>query len=274
MINAHLMRAVSAIAITAALAGCADMQAADNAIGTNGAAAAAQAARMAQMQRGGVFTSPAPYYGSEVRVAAGAVHGTPVPRQFEGAHGISVAFAGADIAQIAAVITKQTNIPVNVRTRYTLPDGKIVEIPIGSRLTLNDAGSLSHLLDLVAGRMDVGWSFDGSAISFDRMQTISYALPLPAQTSSFATSIGGVTGAQGASRTATLTTKSTQDPWGDLKAALAPITPSPAYAIIESGAGRVTIFGPPSVQHQARQVINDLTRFIRHVLASKSACTG
>ncbi|MDE3081777.1 MAG: secretion protein, partial [Paracoccaceae bacterium] len=253
-----LCQAVSLLTVAAMLAGCDNTFAANDSISKVNGLTEAQAARMAQMQKGGVFVEKAPYYGKEVRVAQGPVHGKPLPRQYQGVHGFSVAFSGADMAMISSEITKQTGIPVNIRTRYTLPDGKLVEIPIGSRLTLSHSGSLSRFLDLVADRMDVGWTYDGTAITFDRMVTKTYALPIPTTSSKFTTSIAGVTGTQsGASRSASLTTQSTEDPWGELKSALGPVTPSPAYANFQPDIGRVTIFGPPSVQAQAASVIDD-----------------
>lgn len=250
--------AVSALALASVLAGCGNFAATNDSISHVKGLTSAQAARLAQMQKGGVFTEKAPYFGKEVRVAKGPVHGKPLPKQYQGVHGFSVSFSGANIGMIASEITKQTGIPVNIRTRYTLPDGKLVEIPIGSRLTLQHSGSLSRFLNLVADRMDVGWTYDGTTITFDRMVSKTYALPIPTTTSKFTTSIGGVTGTQsGASRSASLTTQSTEDPWSELKSALAPTTPSPAYANYQPDIGRVTVFGPPSVQAQAAKVIDD-----------------
>jgi hypothetical protein len=256
--SSNVLRAASLLALTVSLASCDNIDAANSTIGRVGDMTGAQAAKMAQLQRGGVFQEHVPYYGSEVQVAEAAVHGTPLPRQFSGVHGFAVSLKDAGIQMIASTITQKSGIPVNVRTRYVLPDGKLVEVPIGSRMTVTHQGSLGRFLDLVADRMDVGWSYDGTSITFDRMLSNTYALPIPNTASQFATSIAGVTGTQsGAARSATLTTKSSEEPWAELKAALAPITPSPAYATYQEDMGRVTVFGPPSVQRQASKVIDD-----------------
>jgi type II secretory pathway component GspD/PulD (secretin) len=104
--------------------------------------------------------------------------------------------------------------------------------------------------------MDVAWGYDGTAITFDRMETRTYSVPLPSGTSNFETTMSGISG-NGSTRSASLSRSSAQDPWADIEAQLAPITPSPASTTFARNLGRVTVFGPPSVQKKAALIIDD-----------------
>jgi type IVB pilus formation R64 PilN family outer membrane protein len=240
---------------TALVSGCEAMTEASDSIARRGSEAAAAAGS----QRGGVFIEPAPYFGDKVAVIQGSARGKPLPRELEGARSFSATLERASIATVAEVLTEKTGLPVNIRTRYTLPDGTLVEIPIGGRLSTRHEGALSAFLDKVAARMDVAWSFDGTAITFDRMETRTWSLPLPTGSASFETSLSGIAGA-GAGRSAELTRSSVQDPWAELEAQLAPVAPSPAYVTLARGLGRVSVFGPPSVQAKAALIIDDFHR--------------
>ena len=213
---------------------------------------AAERARMRAVQRGDILREDRPFYGTSVEAARGSVNGTPLPRRLEGARGISLSLAGqAGIRAVAAAVTAASDIPVNIRTRYVLEDG-VVEVPIGTRMTVKDwEGPLSAFLDRLSARMDVAWSYDGKVITIDRMTRRTWRVPLPvgaAEIQDGTESVGGPT----------VTVTRSLDPWADLERRLAPLAPSPARVTLAPESGRVEVFGPPSVQKAAGEVLEDV----------------
>ena len=193
-----------------ALSGCEAIRDADQSIAGISSGAGDRAERLRAAKEGGVYREAVPYFGEAVVAETGSVSGKPLPKALEGARGFSASVSGASISDVAKLITDRAGIPVNVRTRYTLPDGQMVEIPIGGRLTASHEGSLSKFLEIVAARMDVAWSYDGTAITFDRMETRTYSVPLPSGTSNFETTMSGISG-NGSTRSASLSRSSAQD---------------------------------------------------------------
>lgn len=237
------------------LTGCAGIEGANEATGRLGQLTEDQRARLAAAQRGQVHVANRPYFGTEARADRGQTRGKPLPKATEGPRSLSVNISGAGIKDLAAIITDQTELPVNIRTTYTQPDGKIITIPIASRMNLRYTGTLSKLLDRIAARFDIAWGFDGNTITFDRMETRSYAVSLPSGRSQLQSSFGGV---DGGSRSVQMTKSiSEYDPWVDLQTQLSAVTPAPARITIANSAGRVSVFAPPSIQANAAAIIDD-----------------
>lgn len=213
---------------------------------------AAERVRLRAVQRGEILREERPFYGSAVEVARGAVSGTPLPRRLEGARGVSLSLAGqSDVRTVAAAITAATDIPVNIRTRYVLEDG-VVEVPIGTRMTVQGyEGPLSAFLDRLAARMDVAWSYDGKVVTINRMTRRTWQVPLPVGTTEIEDSAESVGGPS-------IATTRSLDPWADLERRLAPLAPPPARVTLAPESGRVEIFGPPSVQKAAGEVLQDI----------------
>ena len=202
---------------------------------------AAELARMRAVQRGEVLYEKLPFHGTMVAVERGSVNGTPLPRDLEGARGISLRLAGqADVATVAGAITAATDIPVNIRTRYVLAGGEVVSVPIGTKMAVNDyEGPLSAFLDRLAARMDVAWSYDGTVITVDRMTRRTWRVALPL-------------GSTEVTETATLannalsvnTTRSV-NPWEELGTRLLAVAPPPAVVTLSRQAARVEVLAPP-----------------------------
>ncbi|WP_419738573.1 secretion protein [Ruegeria sp.] len=210
-------------------------------------------------QRGEVLRVDRPYYGGALKVTRGSRQGDPLPRQLEAARGVSLRLPGqADIRTIAAAITSASGLPVNIRTRYILTGGDVVEVPIGSRMRIDYEGPLSRLLDQVAARMDVAWTHEKGSLTIDRMVSKTYRVPLPTTRGSFTSEIGGAGGTETGSTKLKLETTQTTDQWAELERRLAPLTPRPARLTLLAGSGRVEVFGPPSVHHKVRAVMDDL----------------
>ena len=220
---------------------------------------AEQLAAQRAAQRGEVLKVDRPYYGSQVEAERGSRQGKPLPKQLEGARGISIKLPGqADISKIAEAITQASDIPVNVRTRYILPDGDVVEVPIGSRMRVIYEGPLSRLMDQIAARMDVAWTHEDGGITIDRMITRNYRVPLPTSKTTFESTLGGATGTEDGPTSIGVATKQESDPWADLEKRLTPLTPSPAQLTVLRSSGRISVFGPPSVHKKVRAVLDDI----------------
>ena len=216
-----------------------------------------QAQRAAQ--RGEILKIDAPYYGSAVPVKRGSRQGDPLPKNVEGARGVSLKLpAQSDISTIAAAITAATDIQVNIRTRYVIGNGDVVEVPVGSRMRVNYEGSLSALMDRIAARMDVAWTHESGTITIDRMVAKDYRVPLPETSSNFTSTLGGATGTREGETTIRLETTRESDPWAELTSRLAPLTPPPARLTTLPSSGRISVFGPPSVHKAVRKVIEDV----------------
>ena len=213
---------------------------------------AAERVRMRAVQRGEILREDRPFYGAAVEAPRGSVNGTPLPRRLEGARGVSLSLSGqADVRTVAAAVTEATGIPVNIRTRYVLADGQAVRVPIGTRMAVRDwEGPLSAFLDRMAARMDVAWSHDGKVVTIDRMTRRTWRVALPLGVTEV--SEGGEEG-----RGPALSVTRTLDPWAELEARLAPLAPPPARVTLSPQAGRVEVFGPPSVQKAAAAVLED-----------------
>jgi type IVB pilus formation R64 PilN family outer membrane protein len=248
---------VSALALLAvvSLAGCNGINAAGESLDRVGRLTDDQKARQAAAMRGDVHRVNRPYYGEAVVVERGATKGKPLPKNVEGPRSFNLSGQKLGIKELAAEVSKQTGLITQVKTRYITPDGASLTVPIGGKVGLKYEGSLSKALDKIAAMMDIDWSYDGDVIAFNRMITQDYRVSLPTGTSAMQTSIGGV---NGGSRSVTMSrTIAEYSPWDDLEQRLERAAPPPADVTISRSAGRISVFGPPSVQAQALAVVSD-----------------
>lgn len=240
------------------LAGCDGVQSANEANGRIARLTEDQLARQRAAQRGEVHRVDRPYYGEAVLVERGATKGKPLPKTAEGARSLVLTGNKLSVKELGDQITRQTSIPVRVRTSYLMPDGGALKVPVGGSVALKHEGALSAALDKAAALLDVDWSYDGTSITFDRMVTRDYQVSLPTGTASMQTSIGGV---NGGSRSVAMTRNITEfSPWDDVEERLKQVAPPPASTLISRTAGRVTVFGPPSVQARAAELLEDIER--------------
>lgn len=244
----------TASALILSLGACSTINEADQRINAAGRLTEDQARRMAAAQRGEVIFEKTAYYGTAVRVPLGEVRGKPLPKKFEAGRGFSLVASDASIDDVKQAVYDQTGIPVNIRTTYQTPSGDGITIPIGAKLGLAYTGALSKGLDMVAARTDTRWTYDGSAITFDRMVTESYQVPLPTGETSFSSSVAGLGSVSGSS--VSLSRSATLDPWAEIEKRLAQVVAPPAEVLLSKNAGTVTVFGPPSVQARAASVVD------------------
>ena len=241
----------------AILAGCAAWKQAERRADTLAAEADRHRGTLNAQQQGGIVEVDQPFYGrrSPAQAQAAATdldRGEPLPGELEEDLGVDITAAATGIAGIQEVLAAATELDVVVRTTYPVPGG-VVDVPIGGTMEIDYRGPLSRLLDRLAARFDLAWSFDGSAIRFDRMVSIIYDVPLPPTAGNIETEVGGVQ--SGTSRVTTA--KSLEiDPWAELDSALAQVISQPATVNLAKNTGKVTVFGPPSVQRTAATVID------------------
>ena len=221
---------------------------------------AAEIGRQRAVQRGEIIREERPFYGAAVEAERGSRSGDPLPAAVDGARGFRIALAGqADVRTVAEAVTAATGIPVNIRTRYVLGSG-VVDVPIGTRMAARFEGPLSAFLDRLGSRMDVAWSYDGRAITIDRMVRRTWRVPLPFGATDISDSAATEAGA-------IVSTTRSLDPWAELGDRLLPLAPPPAQISLSPQTGRVEVLGPPSV-------IDSVTRVLEDVVTTASVRIG
>ena len=239
------------------LSACVGIEEADTEIARKSILAKQRQQELAAAQRGEVIFDPTPYYGSEVIAQRGSKNGKSLPKDFEGPRGIELSLGNsASIGDITTALSEATGLQFKVRTVYALPDGNTIKVPVPGKMRVAYTGALSKFLDQVGSRMDLAWEYDGTAVTFDRMVTKRYRMPIPNSRSSFQTSVPGLQSTNGGSSVA-FTRDSDFDSWKELEEALTTVLPKPAYAKLSKHTGRVTVFALPSMQKQAASVIED-----------------
>ena len=244
------------LAVLASLAACSISERAERRGETLADEAARHRGTLAAQQRGGVVEVNAPFYGQRSPGAAAAPaamdRGKPLPAELEEDLGVEILATAAPLATIQEIIAGATDLDVVVRTRYPTAAG-VIEMPVAGVMSIEHRGPLSQLLDRVASRFDLGWSFDGSAIRFDRMVSVIHDVPLPATAGTLSAEISGV---QTASATVRTGKEVEVDPWAEISAALEQVVAPPASVSTARTAGKITVFGPPSVHRAAAAVID------------------
>ena len=257
--NRPVFSLAPALVLVCALTACEVIEQAGSDIADGRRLTAEQLAAQRAAQRGEVLKVDRPYYGSAVHVERGSQQGKPLPEALEGARGISIKLTGqSDISAIASAITQASDIPVTIRTRYILPDGDVVEVPVGSRMRVDYEGPLSLFMDQVGTRMDVAWTHEDGGITIDRMVTRDYRVPLPTTDSIFTSTLGGATGTESGSTNVLLETREESNPWDDLTNRIRDLTPTPAQLTVRRSSGRISVFGPPSVHKRVNAVLSDI----------------
>ncbi len=250
-------RRIMIAACCVALTGCVTLKQAEQRSDTLAAEAERHRGSLNALQRGGMVEVDQPYYGgrSPARArtdAADPDRGEPLPEELEEGLGVDIAASATGIGGIQEILAAAAGLDVVVRTTYPTRGG-VIDVPIGGSAAIDYRGPLSGLLDRLAAKFDLSWTFDGTAIRFDRMVSVIHDVPLPPTAGSIGTEVGGVKiGAAGVK-----TSKSLEiDPWAELGAALGQVIAPPASVNLARNTGKVTVFGPPSVQRTAARVID------------------
>ncbi|XP_051912481.1 outer membrane lipoprotein BfpB-like [Hippocampus zosterae] len=246
------------------LAGCESIEQADADIGRITVSAEEKAAALRNAQRANVIEEPAPYYGEAVaRPVVSVNRGSALPRKLQSSSGVALRISQpSGINRIAKSIQDATGLPVRIRRRYVGEDNLVEDIPIDGTMTVDHKGPLSDLLDAVASRFDLHWSFDGRSIRLDRMQTATYPISLPVAAGNFQSTVGASLsgGSSGGARSVSLSSSAEQDPWSELMELMGQVAPAPSRFIASRDSGRLTVVAPPSVQATVKAIIDDFEK--------------
>lgn len=214
------------------------------------------AAKSETIRRGGTVDADRAFYGRNMSSSFDQYapdNGVPFPAKFEQADALEIVTPEpASVKQVELLMQELTGLNVVVRTRYKSGEHDL-DIPINKKIRVNHKGPLSELVRTVASRFDLSWSFDGETITFDRMDTRSYDLPLPAASGNITASLSGV---KVAGNSVSSTKNVTLDPWQEVTAALESVIESPGKVTVSPNTGQVTIFAPASAQEEAAKIIN------------------
>ena len=216
----------------------------------------AKRAELAAFQRGEVVFSDKPYYGSYVQPDVGSQNGKALPKKVEGAASISMNARSLNFRTIADQLEHQTGLQITLRRTYTDPEGNLVSMPIGERITLSHKGALSKALDKLADRTDTVWSFNGTTIEFNRMITRTYDVPFPRATGGVSTNMQGVSN-NGNTITFTRNQNEQDDPSAAFLERVTGLIAHPALGVFDETTNQLTVFGPPSVQARVDDVVEE-----------------
>ena len=260
-VSAATRAALAGAGIFVTLAGCQTFEAADHRADSLAAEAARYRGVLDSQQRGGVVTVNRPFYGNRQRPddaeeTGRPDRGEPLPAHLQQDLGIEITSPSpVDIDDIRTIISGSTGLDVALRTTYPTPTG-VVDVPVEGSMVIDYRGPLSRLLDRVGSRFDLSWSFDGSSIRFDRMINVSHDVPLPPTSGKLGTEVTGIrTGASSISSAKSVTV----DPWAEITTALTQVVPPPASVTLSPNVGKITVFGPPSVQRSAAAIIGQFS---------------
>lgn len=259
--SVNAMRSLTIAGLLAGMAGCETFRTVDQRADSLASEAARHRGLLASQQRGGVVNINQPFYGNrdspnDDDKAKRHDRGAPLPDELQQDLGVEImSTVPVDIDTLRTIITGTTGLDVALRTTYPTQSG-IIEVPVSGTMLVDHRGPLSGLLDRVGSRFDLSWSFDGSSIRFDRMVNISYDVPLPPTSGTLGAEVTGVrTGTSSIS-----SGKSVQvDPWAEITAALKQVVPPPASVTLSPNTGKITVFGPPTVQQSAGEIIDQFS---------------
>lgn len=219
----------------------------------------------AAYRRGGTVDANVPFYGRNLNARSVNQYvennGSPFPDRFNTPDAVElVAPELLDIERVRIVLQELTGFNVVVRTRYQAGDEDL-QIPINGRMRINHKGTLEGLVRAVSANFDLAWTFDGETLTFDRMETRSYELPLPASAGAVNTSLSGV---NVAGNSVSTTRSLTIDPWAEISESLAAIVEDPGKVTVSRNTGQVTVFASPSQQREAGKVIRTFDELYSH----------
>ena len=247
----------TAVGMSLALSACSAWEQADRRSDTLAAEAERHRGSLAAHQRGGVVEVEQPFYGGRASPtrptgAHAPDRGQPLPEELEEPLGVDIQASAAGLATIQEILAGATELDVVVRTRYPTATG-VIEVPVSGTMSLTYRGPLSGILDRIGSKFDLAWSFDGTAIRFDRMVSVTHDVPLPATVGELGVELSGVTTNSASIRASQ---SLSVDPWAEIERALEQAVAPPATVAIARNTGKITVFGPPSVQRGAARVID------------------
>ena len=218
----------------------------------------------------GVRIAGRPWYGSERDEGQGVrENGQALPDNLERMGGVALSIpTRTSLAEAAQLVSRTSGIPVALNLRLPAGGGEgeggaapTAEITALGQPIQHD-GPLSALLDRLAGEYDVGWRFDGGAITLTAFETRTWPLPVIPGTSSVSSDFSGLSGGADSvsiSRTAEI------DDWAEIERLVsASIAAPPAVVTMSPSIGRVSVTGRPSDLVAAGAIIEQTAALASH----------
>ncbi len=226
--------------------------------------------------------------------------GMPLPPRYESSRGITIVSSEPlSLAEIANHVTQQTGISVRVAQTTTIgvsPSGVSSSAASGGlaagSMPISYEGSLSGLMERVAGYFGVNWKYDGTTIAITRFETKVFTVEvLPGtqkSTSGVQQSSGGSSGGGGGSSgssgsssggsggsgssvqsTLSQTSQSTIDIkyWEELSQTLASMLGGVGTVVVSPSLGTVTVTTTPEVMHTVAEYITQQNQRLSRQIA-------
>lgn len=225
--------------------------------------------------------------------------GIPLPSKYESSRGVAlISSEQMSLADIALAIGSQTGIPVRISQAGMtgaqqaapvpapfMPSGdQGAPTPPADGMPVSYEGSLSGLLDLVAGHFGMNWRYDGASINFSRYETRVFVVEsLPGtQTvkdgikedsgdsgNSSSSSSGGAS--YSASSSSSLSQSSEMNVemkvWDELSATITAMLGGAGSVVVAPSSGTVTVTTTPELMKTVAKFIQEENRRLSHQIA-------
>ena len=182
-----------------------------------------------------------------------AEHNEPLPKKFEGENGITLMTeTEVDFTDISNQIFYLTGINVQVEDtvkKETLP-----------KIAISYAGSLSGLLDMLALRSNLNWSYDNGKIIFYKFKTRTFVVHTLATESSYSANI-----ASGSDATASLSTTASIKEWSEMADVLKTIVTEGEVKMSPSTSSVTVTASPKTLQKVEAYIKEQNRRFVKQV---------
>ena len=176
-------------------------------------------------------------------------HSDPLPRRYEGEEGMTLMTDGPlEFSEIVNQIQYLTNIPTQVEDTILKEDLRPMSIAY--------TGPLSGLLNMLATKANVNWSFDAGRIVFYKFKTRTFVLHTLATDSTFNL---GVDSGAGSGSTARVQTQSNLKEWAEIEAVLKGIVKAGEVSMSPS-TNSITITSTPKTLARVEAYIREQNR--------------
>ncbi|MDR1009434.1 MAG: hypothetical protein LBL52_04250 [Rickettsiales bacterium] len=178
-------------------------------------------------------------------------HVDPLPRAFETEEGVTLMTDGAvEFDELATQVQYLTNIPV--QAEENVKDLK--------KLSISYSGPLSGLLDMIAVKENINWSFSGGQISFYKFKTRTFVLYTLANDSNYTTNISS-----GSEGSATLQTTSQIKEWAEIGEIVKSIVKDGDVQVSPSTSS-ITVTSTPKILAKVESYVKEQNRrFVKQV---------
>lgn len=211
--------------------------------------------------------------------------GVPLPARFETAHGVALVSSDPmNLNDIVAALSRQTGIPIHIADVGAKNAGTQQQSGnAGGQMPMSVAyeGSLSGLMERIAGHFGVNWRFDGSTISINKFETHVFTVEaLPGSqtiqegmqddsSGSGGSSSGSSSGGGGSQNTITQNSKFSIDIkyWDELGQILNSMLGGTGTVVVAPSLGTVTVTTTPEIMRTVADYLSQENQRISRQIA-------